>query len=87
MRQNTDSPKLVSAVLLSSKNACNLLWQLPTLNRRMVMNFDINALKHHQLVEDDLLEGCYLHQAARGSQPDDKAVLAERQALEKWGTR
>ena len=51
----------------------------------MVMNFDINALKHHQLVEDGLLEGCYLHQPARGSQQNDKAVLAERQALEKMG--
>ena len=49
------------------------------------MNFDINALKHHQLVEDGLLEGCYLHQPARGSQQNDKAVLAERQALEKMG--
>jgi alcohol dehydrogenase YqhD (iron-dependent ADH family) len=51
----------------------------------MVMNFDINALKHHQLVEDGLLEGCYLHQPARGSQQNDKAVVAERQALEKMG--
>ncbi|WJT08944.1 hypothetical protein [Vibrio harveyi] len=49
------------------------------------MNFDINALKHHQLVEDGQLEGCYLHQPAKGSQQDDKAVLAERQALEKMG--
>ena len=49
------------------------------------MNFDINALKHHQLVEDGLLQGCYLHQPARGSQQNDKAVLAERQALEKMG--
>ncbi|WP_194436443.1 hypothetical protein [Vibrio fluminensis] len=49
------------------------------------MNFDINALKHHQLVEDGQLEGCYIHQPAQGSQPDDKAVLAERQALEKMG--
>ena len=49
------------------------------------MNFDINALKHHQLVEDGLLEGCYLHQPARGSQQNDKAVVAERQALEKMG--
>ncbi|WP_045373723.1 hypothetical protein [Vibrio campbellii] len=49
------------------------------------MNFDINALKHHQLVEDGQLEGCYLHQPAQGSQQNDKAVLAERQALEKMG--
>ncbi|HEQ3586667.1 TPA: hypothetical protein VGT17_001727 [Vibrio harveyi] len=49
------------------------------------MNFDINALKHHQLVEDGQLEGCYLHQPAKGSQQDDKAVLAEREALEKMG--
>ncbi len=49
------------------------------------MNFDINALKHHQLVEDGQLEGCYLHQPAKGSQQDDKAVLAERQALENMG--
>ncbi|MFM2588007.1 hypothetical protein [Vibrio sp. TBV020] len=49
------------------------------------MNFDINALKHHQLVEDGQLEGCYIHQPATGSQQDDKAVLAERQALEKAG--
>ncbi|MCW8346064.1 hypothetical protein MD535_08590 [Vibrio sp. ZSDZ65] len=49
------------------------------------MNFDINTLKHHQLVEDGQLEGCYIHQPAEGSQPDDKAVLAERQALEKMG--
>ena len=51
----------------------------------MTMNFDINALKHHQLVEDGQLEGCYLHQPAQGSQQNDKAVLAERQALEKMG--
>ncbi|MEZ8013932.1 MULTISPECIES: hypothetical protein [Vibrio] len=31
------------------------------------------------------LEGCYLHQPAQGSQQDDDAVLAERQALEKLG--
>ncbi|GAB2643482.1 hypothetical protein [Vibrio panuliri] len=49
------------------------------------MKLDINALKHHQLVEDGQLEGCFLHQPAQGSQPDDKAVLAERQALEKMG--
>ncbi|MEZ9401445.1 hypothetical protein AB4159_09095 [Vibrio cyclitrophicus] len=46
------------------------------------MNFDINALKHHQLVEDGQLEGCYIHQPVKGSQQDDKAVLAERVALE-----
>ncbi len=49
------------------------------------MNFDIEALKHHQLVEDGQLEGCYIHQPAKGSQQDDKAVLAERQALENMG--
>lgn len=49
------------------------------------MSFDINALKHHQLVEDGQLEGYYIHQPAEGSQQDDKAVLAERQALEKLG--
>ncbi|NOI76203.1 hypothetical protein F0224_10975 [Vibrio coralliilyticus] len=49
------------------------------------MNFDIEALRHHQLVEDGQLEGCYIHQPAEGSQQDDKAVLAERQALEKMG--
>ena len=49
------------------------------------MNFDINALKHHQLVEDGELEGCYLHQLVQGSQQDDKEVLAERQALENLG--
>ena len=49
------------------------------------MNFDINALKHHQLVEDGQLEGYYIHQPVQGSQPDDKAVLAERQALENMG--
>ncbi len=49
------------------------------------MNFDIDTLKHHQLVEDGQLEGCYIHQPAHGSQQDDKAVLAERQALEKMG--
>lgn len=51
------------------------------------MNFDIDALKHHQLVEDGKLKGCYIHQPAQGSQQDDKAVLAERQALEKMGIR
>ncbi|MDA0150263.1 hypothetical protein [Vibrio sp. LaRot3] len=49
------------------------------------MNFDIDALKHHQLVEDGQLEGCYIHQPATGSQQDDKGVMAERQALEKLG--
>lgn len=49
------------------------------------MNFDIEALRHHQLVEDGRLEGCYIHQPAEGSQQSDKAVLAERQALEKLG--
>ncbi|MEZ9057528.1 hypothetical protein [Vibrio pelagius] len=49
------------------------------------MNLDIEALKHHQLVEDGPLEGCYLHQPAKGSQQDDKAVLSERRALEKMG--
>lgn len=49
------------------------------------MNFDIEALRHHQLVEDGQLEGCYIHQPAEGSQQDDKAVLAERKALEKMG--
>lgn len=49
------------------------------------MKFDINALKHHQLVEDGQLEGCYIHQPATGSQQDDKAVSIERQALEKLG--
>ncbi|MEZ9785448.1 hypothetical protein AB4542_12270 [Vibrio breoganii] len=49
------------------------------------MNFDINALKHHQLVEDGQLEGCYIHQSANGSQQDDKAVLVERHALEALG--
>lgn len=53
--------------------------------KRLIMNFDIDALKHHQLVEDGKLEGCYIHQPAQGSQQDDKAVLAERQALEKLG--
>ena len=46
------------------------------------MNFD---LKHHQLIEDGSLAGCYIHQPAHGSQIDDKAVLAERQMLEKMG--
>ncbi|MEH0675298.1 hypothetical protein H4F18_11010 [Vibrio scophthalmi] len=49
------------------------------------MKLDINALKHHQLVEDGQLEGCYIHQPAKGSQQDDKAVLAERQVLENMG--
>ena len=49
------------------------------------MNFDIEALRHHQLVEDGQLEGCYIHQPAEGSQQNDQAVLAERQALEKMG--
>lgn len=49
------------------------------------MSFDINALKHHQLVEDGDLEGCYIHQPVQGSQPDDKAVLVERQTLEGMG--
>ncbi len=49
------------------------------------MNFDINTLKHHQLVEDGQLEGYYIHQPVQGSQHDDEAVLAERQALEKMG--
>ena len=49
------------------------------------MNFDIQALKHHQLIEDDQLEGCYIHQPAQGSQQNGQAVLAERQALEKMG--
>ena len=49
------------------------------------MNFDIEALRHHQLVEDGQLEGCYIHQPAQGSQQDDHAVLEERQALEEMG--
>ncbi|MEL7290458.1 MAG: hypothetical protein AAGJ78_04605 [Pseudomonadota bacterium] len=49
------------------------------------MKVDINALRHHQLVEDGQLDGCYIHQPAQGSQPNDKSVLAERQALEKMG--
>ncbi|MCL9776271.1 hypothetical protein [Vibrio methylphosphonaticus] len=49
------------------------------------MNLDINALKHHQLVEDGQLEGCYIHQPVAGSQEDDETVLAEAQALEKLG--
>ena len=49
------------------------------------MNFDIQTLKHHHLVEDGQLEGCYIHQPAQGSQQNDQAVLAERQALEKMG--
>ncbi|MGO1296408.1 MAG: hypothetical protein ACTMIA_03755 [Vibrio sp.] len=49
------------------------------------MNFDINTLQHHQLVEDGQLEGCYIHQPVQGSQPNDNAVLVERQALEKRG--
>ncbi|EGU31368.1 hypothetical protein VII00023_16120 [Vibrio ichthyoenteri ATCC 700023] len=51
------------------------------------MNFDINALKHHQLVEDGQLEGCYIHQPVQGSQQNDQAVLAERHALEKMGRK
>ncbi len=57
----------------------------PILIKRLTMNFDIDTLKHHQLVEDGKLEGCYVHQPAQGSQQDDKAVLAERQALENMG--
>lgn len=53
--------------------------------KRLIMKFDIDALKHHQLIEDGKLEGCYIHQPAQGSQQDDKAVQAERQALEKMG--
>ncbi|MDG3088492.1 hypothetical protein P7F88_21470 [Vibrio hannami] len=49
------------------------------------MNVDINALKHHQLVEDGELEGCYIHQPVQGSREDDEPVLAERQALERMG--
>ncbi len=49
------------------------------------MNFDLSTLKHHQLVEDGQLEGCYIHQPAEGSEQDSKAVLAERQMLEKVG--
>ncbi|MGL6312809.1 hypothetical protein [Vibrio sp. WXL103] len=49
------------------------------------MDFDINALKHHQLVEDGQLEGCYIHQPVPGSHQDDKAVVAEQQALERMG--
>ncbi|MDV7103748.1 hypothetical protein R3X26_04920 [Vibrio sp. TH_r3] len=49
------------------------------------MNFDINALRHHQLVEDGQLEGCYIHQPVQGSQQNDRAVLVERQALENMG--
>jgi hypothetical protein len=49
------------------------------------MNIDIDALKHHQLVEDGQLEGCYIHQPAKGSEHNDEAVLAERRALEKMG--
>lgn len=51
----------------------------------MTMKFDINALKHHQLVEDGQLEGCYIHQPVPGSQQDDKAVVEERNALEQMG--
>ncbi|MFA0115255.1 hypothetical protein AB4407_16595 [Vibrio sp. 10N.261.46.E11] len=29
------------------------------------MNFDINALKHHQLVEDGQLEGCYTNHSKK----------------------
>ena len=49
------------------------------------MNFDIEALRHHQLVEDGQLEGCYIHQPSKNSQQDGSDVLAERQALEKMG--
>lgn len=49
------------------------------------MNFDIEALRHHQLVEDGRLEGCYIHQPAEGSQQSDKAVLAERPSVRKVG--
>lgn len=49
------------------------------------MKLDINALRHHQLVEDGQLEGCYIHQPAHGSLQDDQAVIAERQALERMG--
>ncbi|MDK9762509.1 hypothetical protein KI743_10885 [Vibrio sp. D420a] len=49
------------------------------------MKFDIDALKHHQLVEDGQLEECYIHQPAPGSQQNDKGVVEERQALEKLG--
>jgi hypothetical protein len=49
------------------------------------MKFDIDALKHHPLVEDGQLEGCYIHQPAPGSQQNDKGVVEERQALEKLG--
>lgn len=53
--------------------------------KRLTMNFDINALRHHQLVEDGQLEGCYIHQPVQGSLQDDEAVLAECRALEKMG--
>lgn len=46
------------------------------------MNFD---LKHHQLIEDGPLTGCYIHQPAHGSQIDDEAVVTERKMLEKMG--
>jgi hypothetical protein len=49
------------------------------------MKFDIDALKHHQLVEDGQLEGCYIHQPAPGSLQNDKGVVEERQVLEKLG--
>ena len=55
------------------------------MNDILTMNIDINTLKHHQLVEDGQLEGCYIHQPAKGSQPNDDAVLAERRALEMMG--
>ncbi|PKF77547.1 hypothetical protein CW749_20880 [Vibrio sp. vnigr-6D03] len=35
------------------------------------------------MVKGGQLEGCYIHQPAQGGQQGDKAVLAERQALEK----
>ncbi|MCG9633257.1 hypothetical protein [Vibrio sp. Isolate30] len=49
------------------------------------MKFDINTLKHHQLVEDGQLEGCYIHQPVQGSQEGDKEVVAERKTLEQMG--
>lgn len=49
------------------------------------MNFDIDALKHHQLVEDGQLDGCYIHQPAQGSQQDDKAVLSRAPSVGKYG--
>jgi len=49
------------------------------------MKVDINALRHHQLVEDGQLDGCYIHQPAQGSQPNDKSVSPERQAPQNMG--